>query len=97
MTTSTDPFTILYTDPSEEDDMNETAEDRWCNPEPMDSFEFSDKLAALLLGDQTYDDAFPSLTRAEFFSAAGVMTTNDGLVVTLSDGSEYQVTVVRSR
>ena len=31
------------------------------------------------------------------FEEAGVMTYNKGLVITLPDGSEYQVTIVQSR
>jgi hypothetical protein len=33
----------------------------------------------------------------ESFVEAGVLTNNDGIVVTLGDGSEYEVTVVQSR
>ena len=31
------------------------------------------------------------------FADAGVLTSNSGLVVRMVDGSEYQITVVRSR
>jgi hypothetical protein len=34
--------------------------------------------------------------RTECFRAAGVLTNNAGFVVTLADGSEYQITIVRS-
>lgn len=37
------------------------------------------------------------VTRAENFGERGVLTQNAGLVITLADGAEYQVTVVRSR
>jgi hypothetical protein len=37
------------------------------------------------------------VTRAENFGERGVLTQNAGLVLTLADGAEYQVTVVRSR
>lgn len=94
MTTRTDSFHILYSDPSEEDDMNDTAEDPWCAP--LGSTQFVDRLQGLLDGDFTDEEAFPHV-RTSTFDAAGVMTSNDGLVVTLSDGSEYQITVVRSR
>ena len=95
MITRTDPFHYLYTDPSEEDDMTDTADDRWS--EPMDSAEFTDNLSALILGDMEYDEAFPDASRAVTFKDAGVLTTNDGLVVTFAGGLEFQVTVVRSR
>jgi hypothetical protein len=37
------------------------------------------------------------VTHAENFGESGVLTRNAGLVITLADGAEYQVTVVRSR
>ena len=106
MSTHTDPFHILYTDPSEEDDMTDTDrpdtefEMDWDDDgysEPMDSAEFTDNLSALILGDMEYDEAFPDASRAVTFKDAGVLTTNDGLVVTFAGGVEFQVTVVRSR
>jgi hypothetical protein len=33
----------------------------------------------------------------ETFRAAALMTTDDGVVVTLRDGSEFQVTIVQSK
>ena len=35
--------------------------------------------------------------RVETYEQAGVMTYNKGLVITLPDGSEYQLTIVQSR
>lgn len=37
------------------------------------------------------------VSRAENFGERGMLTQNAGLVLTLADGAEYQVTVVRSR
>lgn len=37
-----------------------------------------------------------SLQRIETFEDAEIMTSNEGLVVTFADGSEYQLTLVRS-
>jgi hypothetical protein len=50
-------------------------------------------------GDPTNVDVddLPSVESAQSFEDAGVMTTNAGLVLILSDGTEYQITVVRSR
>jgi len=45
-----------------------------------------------ILGDEMFADA-----RVESFEEAGVMTTNKGLVVRMGDGSEFQLTIVRSR
>ncbi|MEO8901157.1 MAG: hypothetical protein ABI488_05740 [Polyangiaceae bacterium] len=50
---------------------------------------------------ESYDDCGlePALdcAGAETFQDAGVHTGGDGLVVTLGDGSEFQVTVVQSK
>jgi hypothetical protein len=63
-----------------------------------DTATFTDALQGLLDGDFDSDAAFPYFqVRTRSFAEAGVLTTNDGLVVTLSDGSEFQLTVVRSR
>jgi hypothetical protein len=35
--------------------------------------------------------------RVETYEEAGVLTTNRGLVLRLRDGSEFQLTIVRSR
>lgn len=31
------------------------------------------------------------------FNAAGILTNNKGLVVTMQDGSEFQITIVKSK
>jgi hypothetical protein len=38
-----------------------------------------------------------NVRRIETFEEAGVLTRNAGLVIRMTDGSEFQVTVVRSR
>ena len=55
-------------------------------------------LAQLITGDWTWgtDINWENL-RVETFANAGVMTYNKGLVITLPDGSEYQLTIVQSR
>jgi hypothetical protein len=35
--------------------------------------------------------------RAESFSDAGFLTRNEGTVITLADGSQFEVTIVQSR
>jgi hypothetical protein len=35
--------------------------------------------------------------RSETFREAGILSNNKGLVVRLEDGSEFQITIVRSR
>jgi hypothetical protein len=37
------------------------------------------------------------VARADTFADCGVLTRDAGFVITLADGAEYQVTVVRSR
>ena len=55
------------------------------------ALEAADERAVVEDGD---DETICSLRT---FDDAGLMTQNSGLVVRLADGSEYQVTVVRSR
>ena len=46
------------------------------------------------------DDSFGigwEATRVRTFEDAGVMTYNKGLVISLPDGSEFQLTIVQSR
>ena len=55
-------------------------------------------LAQLITGDWTWgtDINWENLS-VKTYSAAGLMTRDKGLVITLPDGSEYQLTIVRSR
>ena len=49
---------------------------------------------------ETADDSFGigwENARVRTFEQAGVMTYNKGLVITLPDGSEFQLTIVQSR
>ena len=60
---------------------------------------FARCLVDLFNGDLEFDD--PSephgIRDAVSFEDAGVLTTNAGLVVRMDDGTEFQITVVRSR
>ena len=47
-------------------------------------------------GYDSYEICWENL-RVQTYSEAGVMTYNKGLVITLPDGSEYQLTIVQSR
>ena len=47
-------------------------------------------------GYDSYEMCWENL-RVRTFAEAGLMTWNRGLVITLPDGSEYQLTIVRSR
>ena len=46
--------------------------------------------------DESGNDA-QAFRRIETFEEAGILTLNAGLVVELTDGTEYQITIVRSR
>jgi len=73
----------------------------------MNEQEFQDALSTALqeLAWMAEDDEYPDTLPADLaevrevrtFDAAGVLTQNKGLVVTLADGSELQVTIVQSR
>ena len=47
-------------------------------------------------GYDSYEMCWENL-RVRTFAEAGLMTYNKGLVITLPDGSEYQLTIVQSR
>jgi len=75
----------------------------------MDEQELEDGLKAILedalavtLGDLDPDeismpDELSDLIRVATFEEDGVLTKNRGLVLRARDGSEYQITIVRSR
>jgi hypothetical protein len=60
---------------------------------------FVNCLQAVLEGELEVNESFDpdGIRSARTFRDLGVMTHNHGLVVRMDDGSEYQVTVVRSR
>ena len=47
-------------------------------------------------GYDSYEMCWENL-RVHTFAEAGLMTYNKGLVITLPDGSEFQLTIVQSR
>jgi hypothetical protein len=57
---------------------------------------FQDLLQAILRDDLAAEPSY-YITRVQTFEEAGVATEDGGLVVTVSDGSEYQVTIAESR
>ena len=55
-------------------------------------------LAQLITGDWEYGTEVNwENMQVQTFDNAGIMTYNKGLVITLPDGSEFQVTIVQSR
>ncbi len=73
----------------------------------MDEHELQDALETLLrdialmnedeAGDANVPDDLVNLRRVRTFDEDGVLTQNAGLTVTTADGSEFQLTIVRSR
>lgn len=60
-----------------------------------------DMLAVLIQTEQltvpAEDGQEIQVSRVRGFAEAGLMTRDNGLVLTFSDGSEFQLTIVRSR
>jgi len=51
----------------------------------------------LLLDDPMKEPDDFGVSRIRTFEQAGIMTRNAGLIVTMSDGTEYQITIVQCR
>ena len=60
----------------------------------MTEQEFREALACML---EESEDAFEGSPRVRSFGESGLLTSNEGLVVRLEDGSEFQLQIVRSR
>lgn len=45
---------------------------------------------------EDFDDELDFITEARTFQTAEILTHNKGLVISLSDGSEFQLTIVKS-
>ncbi len=60
---------------------------------------FAACLAAVLNGEGDVNEILDpdGIREVVTFKDAGVLTRNEGLVVTLDDGTEFQLTIVRSR
>ena len=66
---------------------------------PTDTNTFASNLFDLLawhICDELNYGSSP-IRNVQSYQNAGLLTNNDGLLVTLEDGSEYQITIVRSR
>ena len=62
----------------------------------MTEAEFREILEEALGDYEPYKDE-EGIAYTETFANAGVLTSNEGLVVHLAGGTEFQVTIVRSR
>ena len=54
-------------------------------------------LAALIRGEADDDEICWENMRVRTYEEAGVMTYDKGLVISLPDGTEYQITIIQSR
>lgn len=80
----------------EEEDEPMYEEDREDSSE-IDEGIVQDALMGMLYGDWGVEDSALEGCRVRTFEDAGVMTYNKGVVVSLPDGSEFQITIVQSR
>ncbi len=62
----------------------------------MPEKKFQDLLQTILRDDLEVEPRY-YITSVQTFEEAGVPSEDRGLVVTMSDGSEYQLTIVKSR
>ena len=62
----------------------------------MPEKKFQDLLQTILRDDLEVEPRY-YVTSVQTFEEAGVPSEDRGLVVTMSDGSEYQLTIVKSR
>lgn len=68
----------------------------------MNEHDIAYNLADLLMSEphlqaEAYDGPTATVERVEHFEEAGLLTMDKGLVVRLSDGTEFQITVKQSR
>lgn len=62
----------------------------------MPEKKFQDLLQAILRDDLAAEPSY-YIARVQTFEEAGLPTKDRGLMITMSDGSEYQVTIAESR
>ncbi len=67
------------------------------NYEDIDERTVEDALCGILAGDCDAGDTALEDCRVRTYGQAGLLTGNSGLLITLPDGSEFQITIVRSR
>lgn len=66
------------------------------NDESLTENELQENLQALLMGEPIENTLLEG-TSVRTFEDAGIMTYNNGLVIRTPEGSEFQLTIVRSR
>jgi hypothetical protein len=65
----------------------------------MDEKEMQDALIGLIADEAMTSEYFgdDNVRSVDSFESEGVLTNNAGIVLRLMDGSEFQITIVRSR
>ncbi len=63
----------------------------------MTEMEFADVLGDVLQNAEELEGEDGERPRVRTYAEVGMLTNNAGLVIRLADGSEYQLTLVRSR
>jgi hypothetical protein len=63
----------------------------------LSEMDFRLALENVLHGMETEGPAGPAVKRVMSYEAAGLLTSNEGLVVIMEDDSEFQLQIVRSR
>ena len=65
----------------------------------MDTTGFANCLKAVLFDGLDVNESFDpdGIRRVDTYPEAGVLTMDAGLVVTMDDGAEFQVTIIQSR
>ncbi len=86
----------------DEDEYDAEDEDEWeeDDDEPAEGLTeeaVEQALWGMLIGEWDVDNSLLMGCSARTYSDAGVLTYNKGLVITMPDGSEFQLTIVQSR
>jgi hypothetical protein len=63
----------------------------------MTEQEIRDALLALIHHGERIENTVLESATAHSYADSGVMTYNEGIVIQTDDGSEFQITIVRSR
>ena len=82
-------------EPMYEEDYEDDYEDESATDITEEAVE--EALWGMLIGEWDVDNSLLQGCSARTYSEAGVLTYNKGLVITMPDGSEFQLTIVQSR
>lgn len=63
----------------------------------INDYTVQEALWGILISGWSREDTALESIRVKTYAQAGVLSGNKGLVITLPDGSEFQVTIIQSR